>query len=200
MKIGICINEVLRDFVGKLQKTYEKMYPEQQVILPISTFDLANHFIFEGGAQEFNEFLYDDVVLEVFGHADEIKANIVNHLNAFYLELRKEGVHEIILISREAGTAIPSTLFFLSKTSCKINQIVFVQDSALKWDYVDVLITANPITLEKKPEGKISVKINAPYNENVAADYVFDSLKDIISDKETFEKILNTRTITYENL
>jgi hypothetical protein len=200
MKIGICINEVLRNFVGKLQKTYEKMYPEQQVILPISTFDLSNHFPFEGGSQEFSEFLYDDVALEVFGHADELHPNIINHLNTFFLDLKQEGEHEIILLSREAGPAIPSTLFFLSKTSCKVNQIVFVQDSAAKWDHVDVLITANPIALEKKPEGKISVKISASYNENVAADYVFDSLKDIISNRETLEKILNTRTITYENL
>jgi hypothetical protein len=68
-------------------------------------------------------------------------------------------------------------LFFLSKTGCKIENIRFVTDYAKKWDGIDVLITANPKALESKPEGKISIKVNASYNKkNVSADYEIDSL------------------------
>jgi hypothetical protein len=69
----------------------------------------------------------------------------------------------------------PSTFFFLSKTGCKIENIRFVTDYAKKWDGIDVLITANPKALESKPEGKISIKVNASYNKNVS-DYEIDSL------------------------
>jgi hypothetical protein len=58
----------------------------------------------------------------------------------------------------------PSTFFFLSKTGCKIENIRFVTDYAKKWDGIDVLIT-NPKALESKPEGKISIKVNASYKK-----------------------------------
>ena len=51
--------------------------------------------------------------------------------------------HTPIIISKELNNSKPSTLFFLSKLSAKINNIVFVRDYKKKWDHVDILITAN---------------------------------------------------------
>jgi hypothetical protein len=38
------------------------------------------------------------------------------------------------------------------------------------------LNNCHPKALESKPEGKISIKVNASYNKNVSADYEIDSL------------------------
>jgi hypothetical protein len=40
-----------------------------------------------------------------------------------------------------------------------------LQITLKKWDGIDVLITANPKALESKPEGKISIKVNASYKK-----------------------------------
>jgi len=87
------------------------------------------------------------------------------------MEMKDDGEHEVELISREANKAIPSTYFFLSKTGCRADNVRFVTAYEDKWDGVDVLITANPQTLESKPSGKISVKVKASYNQDVPADY-----------------------------
>jgi hypothetical protein len=94
----------------------------------------------------------------------------------------------------------PSTFFFLSKTGCKIENIRFVTDYAKKWDGIDVLITANPKALESKPEGKISIKVNASYNKNVSADYEIDSLLEFMKNEEFRNKILNTKITSYEEI
>ena len=56
------------------------------------------------------------------------------------------------------------------------------------------------MALESKPSGKISVKVKASYNKDVAADYEIDSLLDFIKNEELREKILNTKITTYEEL
>ena len=45
------------------------------------------------------------------------------------------------------------------------------------------MITANPNLLEAKPDGKVSIKVNAPYNKEAKGDYEFDSMMDIIHDE-----------------
>jgi hypothetical protein len=104
------------------------------------------------------------------------------------------------LVSREFLKSIPSTLFFLSKLGCRASNIRFVKQNEEEWGDVDVLITANPIALQNKPEGKISVKINAPYNKNVGADFELDSILDFIKDVSLREKILNTKITTQEEI
>jgi len=62
------------------------------------------------------------------------------------------------------------------------------------WNYVDTLITANPVALESKPEGKTAVKIKAPYNTNSVGDFELDSLLDFINNIDTQDKILGYNT------
>jgi hypothetical protein len=125
---------------------------------------------------------------------------LMNHFNTFLSDIADEGEHEVILISREIDKAIPSTFFFLSKTGCRATNIKFVSKYEQKWDDVDVLITANPQTLENKPSGKISVKVNTTYNKNTTSDYEINSLLDFINNEELREKIINTKITTYEEI
>ena len=200
MKIGITINEVLRDFVGQFAYTYDKYVSKTDIKEnQVDTFDLINHFKFDS-ADDLNKFLYIEASLEIFGHADQLHDNVMKHFNLFLTDIKDEEEHEIELISREVQKAIPSTLFFLSKLACQAEKIRFVQNHADKWDGVDILITANPTALEAKPKDKISVKINSSYNKDIKADYELDSIIDFFKDESLRERILNTKIITHEEI
>jgi 5'(3')-deoxyribonucleotidase len=200
MKIGITLNEVLRDYIGQLAYTYDKYVGENSVTEEdITNFNLIEFFKFDD-INKFNTFLYLEAPLEIFGHADQMSDGLMNRFNTFLMDIKDDGEHEIEIVSREIDKSIPSTYFFLSKTSCRIDKVRFVQDYASKWDGLDVLITANPQTLEAKPSGKISVKVNTTYNKNIAADFEIDSILDFIKNEDLRTKILNTKITTYEEI
>jgi hypothetical protein len=200
MKIGITLNEVLRDFIGQFAYTYEKYIgPTEIKEGDVTNFNLMEFFKFDD-INKLNTFLYLEAPLELFGHADQVSDGLMNHFNNFLSDIKDEEEHQVQLISREIDKTIPSTYFFLSKTGCKITDVRFVNTYAKKWDDVDILITANPATLEAKPTGKISVKVKASYNKDVAADYEIESLLDFIKDEELRNRILNTKITTYEEI
>lgn len=200
MKIGITINEVLRDFIGQFAYTYEKYIGDTNIQEgDVTNFNLIEFFEFSD-INKLNSFLYLEAPLEIFGHADQMSDGLNNHLNNFIMDTEDFGEHDIEIVSREVDKAIPSTYFFLSKIGLKAPKVRFVKNYADKWDGVDLLITACPMALESKPSGKISVKVNASYNKDVAADYVIDSLLDFIKNEELRDKILNTKITTYEEL
>jgi hypothetical protein len=200
MKIGITLNEVLRDYIGQLAYTYDKYVEENGVTEEdITNFNLIEFFKFDD-INKFNTFLYLEAPLEIFGHADQMSDGLMNHFNTFLMDIKDDEEHEIEIVSREIDKSIPSTYFFLSKTSCRIDKVRFVSDYASKWDGLDVLITANPQTLEAKPSGKISVKVNTTYNKNVVADFEIDSILDFIKNEDLRTKILNTKITTYEEI
>jgi len=209
MKVGITIDGVIRDFITKFESVYDKYYPvdideseEETEELPerdIKTLDLLDYFEFSGGTKELNEFMYVDAALEIFGHAGEVKLNSVEHLNQLHNIIEDLG-HIPIVISKELNNSKPATLFFLSKLSSKINNIIFVRDYDKKWDHVDILITANPETLKIKPSGKISIKVINEYNKNIDSDYTLVDLKELLDDRNTLEKVLITETVEFEDI
>lgn len=204
MKIGISINEVLRDFIGQFIYTYNKyIVPEEPSSITeadVTSFNLLEYFNFES-IDKLNSFLYLEAPLEIFGHADQLSNGLINSFNEFLLDMEYEGEHEVQIVSREVNKAIPSTFFFLSKTGCRITDIKFVKNHEDEWSDVDVLITANPKALAAKPSGKISVKVKAPYNTDSSADYEIDSLLDFMKDESLRNKILiKTITTDYEEI
>jgi hypothetical protein len=200
MKIGISINEVLRDFIGQLTYTYNKYIKETDIKEnDVTNFNLIEFFKFDT-IDDLNKFIYLEAPLEIFGHADQLSDGIMNHFNHFLMDIEDDGEHEIELVSKEANKSIPSTFFFLSKTGCRANKIRFVKDSKKEWDGVDMLITANPDALKNKPSGKISVKIKSSYNKDVSADFELNSILDFIKDENLRNKILNTKITTYEEI
>lgn len=209
MKIAISINEVLRDYIGQFIYTYEKyIVPELEKegkkyseveIEDVTSFNLLDHFEF-GDINRLNTFLYKEAPLEIFGHADLMSDGLMIHFNRFLSDIKDDEEHEIELVSREVDKSIPSTFFFLSKTACLIDKIRFVKDNEDEWGDADVLITSNPISLSKKPNSKISVKINSSYNHDVKGDYELNSILEFINDEDLRNKFLNTKITTYEEL
>lgn len=201
MRIGISLNEVLRDNIGQFLYTYEKyIKPDTGYqVSDIKSLDFMKYFDFKT-VDELNSFMYDEVSLELFGHNDQMEENLMTKFNMFLMDIKDEEEHEIEIVSREIHRSIPSTLFFLSKLSCRAENIRFVQDHADYWEGVDLLITADPKALDLKPTGKISVKINTAYNTESSADFELDSILEIINDENLRNNILNTKITTYENI
>lgn len=205
MKIGITLNEVMRNFIEQLAYTREKYKREgdEEAIkfdlneTPVDNFEELHRYFRFATVEEFNHFLYVEASLEVFGMADLVEDNLMTKFNMFLIDIEDEEEHEVEIVSLEINKSIPSTLFFLSKTGCLANKIRLVKKYKEKWDGVDVLITANPTALAQKPDGKIAVKINTPYNKNSESDYEIDSLLEFINDESLRSKILNTKTTTY---
>jgi len=199
-RIGVSLNEVLRDFLGQLTYTYEKYIEETDIEEgTITELDLMKYFKF-ASVDAMNKFLFDEAALEIFGHADQAQENLMTKFNMFLMEIKDDEEHEIEIVSREINKSIPSTLFFLSKLSCKAEKLRFVMNYEDYWDGLDVLVTANPTALEAKPEGKISIKINTSYNKDSKSDFELDSLISFITDEQLRDKILNTTITTYEEI
>jgi hypothetical protein len=190
-RIGITLNEVLRDFLGQLEYTYEKYIgPIELNEDSVKSLDLLDYFEFEDKHQ-LNKFLYQEASLEIFGHADQIEDNIMNDFNQFIMDIEDDEEHELELVSREFDKSIPSTYFFLSKLACKIKNVRFVKEYEEFWDGVDILVTANPIALDLKPENKTSVKIESSYNKNSESDFTFDSFRAMLKDEDSHMRIFN---------
>jgi len=127
------------------------------------------------------DFVYDKCCLEIFGYADEIVDGAVQSVNDLELHLKMTGKeHKMIITSREAGRSVPSTLFFLSKTGCMIQDIKFTMGTTDCWEFVDIMVTDHPEILNSKPEGKKVIKIEKPFNQEIPADYTVKSVKELV--------------------
>lgn len=207
MRIGIDINGVLRDTIGKFTYLYEKhlidsseesfagnTYEldmsgntelieldnkpfEYKQISDVDSLELDKHFSFKSKEELFN-FMYEEYAMELFGHAPSTEMTSFNILNDLYFELRDE--NELIIVSSEIGKSKPASLFFISKFGCLLEKVVFFGEITKNnmWGQVDVLLTADPILLLEKPVGKIVVKFNTSYNKHVESEYEITSLSE----------------------
>ena len=201
MRIGIEMNGVLRDTILKFRQLYEKfnidLTPEleegeepvfkYEVIEPIDSLDLLNHFTFPS-KDEFYSFMYEEHPMEIFGHSPSVEMSTMNDLNEFYYEMRDN--HDISIVSDEIGKSKPASLFFLSKFGCLIEQILFYSEitKTKMWDQVDVLVTSNPDLILNKPMDKTVIKFITDYNKHVYSEYEIRSLSEL---NETIKKIKN---------
>jgi len=203
-RIGIEINGVLRDTIGKFTQLYEKhmidekedgnktyeldmsgnteeLIPKEEfeykILSDVTSLNLMDHFKFND-ENELYSFMYEDFAMQIFGHAGSSETFTFNDLNEFYLKYRDE--NELLIVSDEMGKSKPASLFFLSKFGCLVEKIKFYSNTTIisMWDEIDILLTANPSLLLEKPNNKIVVKYNTPYNKNVNCEYEINSLKE----------------------
>ncbi len=188
MRIGIDINNVLRNTLGKIEQVYEKWYIENpfleetefkyEIISTVDTLDLKSHLKFPDDESLYN-FLYKEYTMEIFGHAASVEYSSMNELNDFYLDFREN--NEIIIVSDEIGKSKPATLFFLSKFGCLVENIRFYSEQTKKnmWGTIDILLTANPELLLNVPENKKVIKYQTSYNQEIDTEYQIKSLKEL---------------------
>jgi hypothetical protein len=194
MRIGIEVNGVLRNTLGKIEQTYQKFMIDKtegieyeddfkyEITYPIENLEIKKHFNFRDD-DEMYSFLYEEFPMEIFGHSQSSEYTTFNDLNEIYLNLRDS--HELLIVSDEIGKSKPATLFFLSKFGCLVEKIKFYSNITMNsmWNEVDVLLTSNPSLLLECPKDKIVIKFETEYNKNV------DSLYTIRSVKEFEEKL-----------
>jgi hypothetical protein len=207
-KIGIDINGVLRDTIGKFQQLYEKHLIESdedqymgqtyeidmsgntemletisesfeyEIISDVTSLNLIDHFKFKNKEELFN-FMYEEYSMELFGHAPSTEMTTFNILNEFYFSNRDD--NEILIVSNEIGKSKPATLFFISKFGCLLEKVIFFSEKTKQsmWDQVDILLTADPILLLEKPDNKTLIKFNTKYNSEINSEYDIDSLSEL---------------------
>lgn len=202
-RIGIEINGVLRDTIGKFTQVYEKHMIEESVdgnktyeidlsgnteentvennfeykiISDVTSLELMSHFTFKD-SDELYSFMYEDFVMQIFGHAGSTETFTFNELNDFYINFRDE--YEIVIVSDEMGRSKPASLFFLSKFGCLIENIKFYSNSTLQnmWNGLDIIVSANPKLIENAPNNKTVIKYKTSYNKDVTCEYEIDELK-----------------------
>jgi hypothetical protein len=203
-RIGIEINGVLRDTIGKFTQLYEKHMIEEKepdgktfeldlsgntnelvskeefeykILSDVTSLKLMEHFRFND-EDDLYSFMYEDFAMQIFGHAGSTETFTFNVLNEIYLKYRD--TNELLIVSDEMGKSKPASLFFLSKFGCQLEKVKFYSNSTINsmWDEIDVLLTSNPDLLLKKPKDKIVVKYTTNYNKNVVTDLEIENLKD----------------------
>ena len=122
-KVFINITGVLRDTYAKAASEYRKYYIETELeegeeepfeydmVLPVDTDDLSNHFKFQS-EDEMKYFFFVEFAIEIFGHSAPVYSGVFRDL----ADLMKDNDDwEITIVSDEVGKGKPSSLFFLIK-------------------------------------------------------------------------------------
>ena len=191
MKIAIELNNVIRDINTQILDYYVKDFDKSfnKSCVDKNTYDFIEQIPFETKTI-CNKFLYEDYVYEVFGCAGTYGMHLPNSINEWHINLKNK--HDLMVFSlNESGLSIQSSYFFLSKIGCKIREVFFPKKYKELWDKCDVIITANQNIARNKPEDKyvILIKTNDNKKFRYKADIVYDSLNDLLSDSEFFDKI-----------
>ena len=188
MRIGIELNGVLRDTLGKIQQEYEKWYIDnplledeefdRKVLSNVTSLEITNHLTFKD-EDEVYDFLYKEHTMEIFGHAGSVEVSGMMDLNDTYIDLRDK--HDLLIVSDEIGKSKPASLFFISKFGCLIEQVKFYSKTTINslWDCVDVLLTANPNLLLNCPDNKRVIKFETSYNDDVHVEHSIKSIKEL---------------------
>jgi hypothetical protein len=176
MEIYLSIDGVIRNTIQKFDYHYNEAYLaddvtfeednnfEYGVVEPIQNDNLFNSHKFQS-KEEFENFLFIEYPIEIFGHAGLSYSTTFTDLHKLIYENPQ---HNFTLIGLdELGKAKPATLFFLSKNGFLGNNIKFSKTSNLDelWNQCDIWVTDNKSVLDSTPNNKIGVKFQTTYNQ-----------------------------------
>lgn len=193
--LAIDINDTVRDNMYQFRKMYQKCIdPTFEIeIDEITDFDFYNIFPFEN-RDCYNEFKYVDCPFELYARAEccdkTLPFKMNDWLNNTLRDFEDDIIPNVMYVSpMEMGLTIQSTLAFLNRIGSRVREYYFPTDSITIWDKCDILITTNPRLIENCPENKTVIVITTPYNKHIETKYRFNTLLDVINDKD--ETIIN---------
>lgn len=195
MKIGIELNNIVRDLNKQIIKYYKKdinqSFDDKNVNYNVT--NVIDSIDFKSKKAKF-EYMYVDYPYEIFGCAPTTHRNLAVTINNWLISLgnKEDDRYDVKLFSlKEEALSIQSTYYFLSKIGCRVREMFFPKDGIEMWDKCDVIITLNERIIDNKPEGKVVVLINKDDNKNLQGkvDLHYDSLFDLISDTEFINKV-----------
>ena len=203
-KIGIEVNGVLRNTLGKIRQTYEKFMIENnsedktfmldssgntesivenesfeyKLLENVDSLNLMSHFAFKS-EDELYDFLYQEFAMQIFGHAESTEMHAFHTLNDVYIKYRNS--NDFLILSDEIGKSKPATLFFLSKFGCQLEKVKFYSDTTKNsiWDEVDILVTSNPNLIDEHPSDKVIIKFKTDYNKKNKSKHEISSLSEL---------------------
>jgi len=173
--------EVVEQFVTDEFLTHEdmqKVSPTEYVVdketgrASVDDFAFNSEKKFFTAQEMFDKFLYEDYLFEIHGSAPKLYMNADVDMTTFIKLF--EQYFDIYFYAKTKKVAIPSTLFFLSKLRIEAKNIFIAYNDDEVWDKFDWIITTDPNILNKKPEGKTTVKLTRMYNAENTADYIED--------------------------
>jgi hypothetical protein len=173
MKIGIDVN-ILRNYIPRLLDMYVKEYGENPLKDEVNPYSLEECF---------NSDIYDFIgenILEIFGFAKESERGLISYCNQLQ---KKYNNHQFYIICNGFEMMIPSTLHFLCKMNCDIQNYIFRKNSIDLWEEVDIIITDNPFLIDNKPNNKKVIKVKKFYNLNNNSDYTINNLIEIENER-----------------
>lgn len=140
--------------------------------------NLFNHYEFQS-LQEYENFLFIEFAVEIFGHAGISYPSAFTDLNQFIHENKE---HNITLVGiDEMGRAKPSTLFFLSRNGCLVDNVKFIKAEGIldAWSDCDVWVSDSSLVIDSKPKDKKVIKFNTNFNKHFTNSTEIDKLTEI---------------------
>lgn len=213
MEIFISIDGVLRNTIQKFDYHYQDYFIDSEIAegderesfeygkeSVIQNDNLLNYYKFQS-KEEYDNFLYIDYPIEIFGHATQSYQNVFIHLNEFIYENKE---HNITLVGiDELGKAKAATLFFLSRNGCMSNNIKFSRSSEIDnlWKNCDLWITDNKKVIDSCPKNKKAIKFITPYNQYFTNSIEINKLTEIdtlwLKSSENFITSTLTRLVKF---
>ena len=132
MRICITLDDVIRNKTFQIGKVYKKYINNDINLksLDFSTNDYCKIFNFKS-KNEYNKFLYEDYVFQIFAEADACENQLGLNLNKWLLKLNDidededEPVDVMLSNINEFNISIAFTYFFLSKIGTRIRKVFF---------------------------------------------------------------------------
>lgn len=195
LRIGIELNDVVRNINKQYLKYYQKVFDESLDIDEIDDRDDVLSILKFENQKERDNFIYTDYPYEIFGCADSMEKGLAMSLRVWaesLSDIEDDDVRLSFYGLDEGGLTIQSTYFFLSKLGTRARKVFFPVKIDEIWEECDVVITANEKVIHSDiPEGKKVVLINRKKNEQYKpkAALNYDELSDLINDPMFFSKI-----------
>ena len=183
MKIAIDLNDVIRDYSNNFLSTYLNYYNHDFDTndFEMWTNDMQALLSFKT-ERAYHKFVYEDYVFELYCKCGTCTKKLPVELKEWLASLKdietEEPIEVIFVSPMEYGASISYTYSFIGNLGCGIREVYLPTDSRNVWDKCDLLVTANPIFLNNKPENKKVVKIKTEYNIDCKADYEFKKIND----------------------
>ena len=178
MDVYISINGPLRNLIQKFDYHYNNEFIESDIVEEVEENDpfeykalsgvqndnLLNYYTFQS-VDEYNNFLFYDYPLEIFGNAGITYMSAMSDLNKLIYE-NPDKTFTVVGLD-ELGKSKSSTLFFLSKHSYLGDNVKFIRTKDIKkeWKNCNLWITDNKDIIDKCPCNKKAVKFVTDYNE-----------------------------------
>ena len=195
MKIAIDLNDVIRDYSRNFVKYFKKginhSFNEDEI--DFYTNNMRELLPFTSDEQ-YRRFVYEDYPFELYSKCPMVDKNLGRDLNEWIeFDLMDENIEVVFISPMESDLTIQSSYSFLAKIGSRVREVYFPIDSSMVWDKCDVLITADPRFFLNKKENKKIIKINKEYNKEYNTNLEYNSLLDIINDKEFINKLNNEK-------